>query len=235
MFNIVDLIAILFVLVCAIVAFKRGFVKTLFGFLSTFLAIIIAFAFCNAGTQFLKDNTEIDEWMEMTLTNAIVSKEDETKQEEMASDSEIENTEEKNNDESNMIEYVLKDLPKSIQDAVNVEEYKINAKKAIIEKSVPIILKVLAWIVIYLGVRLILWILCVIFNGIMNIPFLKQINNIAGLFLGVILGVFRIYIVLAFISFLVSVIPINSIALLIKESMIVSVMYENNLLIKLIF
>ena len=69
----------------------------------------------------------------------------------------------------------------------------------------------------------------------MSIPFLKQINNMAGLVLGAVVGLFRIYIFLAFVSFLTSVVTMDSFMELIKNSMIISVMYENNILISLIF
>ena len=230
MLNIIDLIAILVVLVCAIFSFKRGFIKTFFGFVSTFLAIIVAFAFCDVGVEFIKNNTEIDEWIEMTITNAIESKDS-------SGEEKTENTDDSNikEEDKNLITNIFKDLPQNMQEVVEIEEYKENTKKMIVQKAVPIILKVLSWVLIYFVTRLVLWILCIVFDGIMNIPFLKQINNITGLVLGAVLGVFRVYIVLAFISFLVSVIPMQSLVTMIKNSLIVSTMYENNLLINLIF
>ena len=74
----------------------------------------------------------------------------------------------------------------------------------------------------YVLVRLLLLVVCLICNGIMNIAFLKQINNLAGLILGVILGLFRVYIILAVISFLVAVVPLESVVELIKSSMIMT-------------
>ena len=126
-------------------------------------------------------------------------------------------------------------MPENIQSMVGFEEYKENTKKTVVASATEVILKILSWIIIYVLVRLLLLVVCLICNGIMNIAFLKQINNLAGLILGVILGLFRVYIILAVISFLVAVVPLESVVELIKSSMIISLMYENNILISLIF
>lgn len=222
MFNFVDVIGIIVVVLCAIMAYKKGFVKTFFGFISTFLAIILAFSLCNVGVSVIKDNTGIDEWIEDTITNSL-NYENKATEDKMPKE-----------DENNFLK-TLESLPQNIQGAVGLEEYKENAKITIISNSTEIILKILSWIIIYILVKVILSILCIVFDGIMNIPFLKQINNLTGLILGAILGLFRIYVALAVISFLVTVVPIESFVSVIKESMIISIMYENNILISLIF
>lgn len=225
MFNFVDLIGIIFVLVSAFIAFKKGFVKTFFGFVSTFVAIALAFALCNTGVKIIKNNTTIDEWLENTLTVALNPSN---------SEENIESNDE-NIESENQYEDTLKALPENIKNFVGLEEYKENAKGVLIENAKETILKVLSWIIIYLLARIILSIICVVFNGIMSIPFLKQINNLTGLILGAILGIFRIYIVLAILSFLITVMPITPVVDLIKSSMIIKFMYENNLLVSLIF
>ena len=230
MFNIVDIIGIIIVLICAFIAFKKGFVKTFFGFISTFVAIILAFTLCNTGVMIIKQNTGIDEWIENTLTVSLKIEQ----KEEISGDSNEEPTV-SDEDNKNILENVFENLPENIQSMVGFEEYKENTKKTVVASATEVILKILSWIIIYVLVRLLLLVVCLICNGIMNIAFLKQINNLAGLILGVILGLFRVYIILAVISFLVAVVPLESGVELIKSSMIISLMYENNILISLIF
>ncbi len=230
MFNIVDIIGIIIVLICAFIAFKKGFVKTFFGFISTFVAIILAFTLCNTGVMIIKQNTGIDEWIENTLTVSLKIEQ----KEEISGDSNEEPTV-SDEDNKNILENVFENLPENIQSMVGFEEYKENTKKTVVASATEVILKILSWIIIYVLVRLLLLVVCLICNGIMNIAFLKQINNLAGLILGVILGLFRVYIILAVISFLVAVVPLESVVELIKSSMIISLMYENNILISLIF
>lgn len=228
MFNVVDLIGILLVTIGAFVAFKRGFVRTFFGFVSTFLAIILAFMFCNPVANIIINQTQIDEWVESKVQITLgVEKKEETEKNTETKQEETENT--------NVISKFLKDLPNTVQNAVSMEEYKTNTKNALAEKAVGVIIKILAWMIVYLTVRIILAVLCLIFDGIMSIPFLKQINNLAGLALGIILGLFRIYVILAFISFLVSIVPITPVVESINSSLIISAMYQNNLVLKLIF
>lgn len=230
MFNIVDIIGIIIVLICAFIAFKKGFVKTFFGFISTFVAIILAFTLCNTGVMIIKQNTDIDEWIEDTLTVSLKIEQ----KEEISGDSNEEPTV-SDEDNKNILENVFENLPENIQSMVGFEEYKENTKKTIVASATEVILKILSWIIIYVLVRLLLLVVCLICNGIMNIAFLKQINNLAGLILGVILGLFRVYIILAVISFLVAVVPLEGVVELIKSSTIISLMYENNILISLIF
>lgn len=230
MFNVIDILGILVVVISAIIAFKKGFVKTFFDFISTFIAIVLAFSLCNFGVQLIKENTTIDEWLEEVLNKSLNVSEE--KNEEYVLEEDYTTSDNANN---NFLTETLENLPQNIKEIVGLEEYKENAKISIIENSIEIILKILSWIIIYVLARLILWLLCLIFNGIMSIPFLKQINNMAGLVLGAVVGLFRIYIFLAFVSFLTSVVTMDSFMELIKNSMIISVMYENNILISLIF
>lgn len=235
MFNIIDIIGVVIIAISAIIAFKKGFVKTFFDFISTFLAIILAFALCNTGVGIIKDNTTIDEWLTNTITESLNSNDEQLVDNNVGGA--LQGDMQKNDADanSNVLTETLENLPQNIKDMVGMEEQKENAKVVIIENSVEIILKILSWITIYILVRLILMILCFVFNGIMSIPFLKQINNLAGLALGAILGLFRIYMILVFVSFLASVITMDTFIELIKNSMIISVMYENNILLGLIF
>lgn len=225
MFNLIDAIGIIIIFICAIVAFKKGFVKTFFGFVSTFVAIALAFALCNTGVKIIQNNTQIDEWIETTLQSALNSSKDENDEQEINDDV----------DDQDLVKETFENLPENIKNFVGLEEYKENAKSVVIENAKEIILKILSWIIIYLLVRIILFIICLVFDGIMSIPFLKQINNLIGLVLGIVLGLFRIYVVLALISFFVTIVPMTPVVDAIKASLIISVMYENNLLVSLIF
>lgn len=228
MINILDIIGIVVVLFSTIIAFKKGFVKTFFSFASTFVALILAFSLCNIGVKILKENTKIDEWLTETLTTSLNQNNNE-----QAID--VETKKDVDDQNSNEFTKGLESLPEDLKNMLNMEEYKENAKNAIIQNSIEIILKILSWVIIYVVARIILMIICIVFNGIMSIPFLKQINNLAGLGVGFILGIFRIYLILAFVSFVASVVSIDSVMNLIRSSMILSVMYENNILLSLIF
>ena len=177
--NIIDIVGIVIVVISGVIAFKKGFVKTFFSFISTFVALILAFTLCNVGVDIIKENTGIDEWLQKTLTTSLESFEENNKNDEV-----IENVEEAN---KNAITKTFEDLPQNIKEMVGVEEYKENAKVTIVETSIEVILKILSWVIIYFVVRVALMLICIIFDGIMSIPFLKQINNLAGLAVGIIL------------------------------------------------
>lgn len=228
MFNIIDILGIIIVLISAIIALKKGFVKTFFSFISTFVALILAFALCNTGVDILRESTGIDEWLSETLETSLNSINEENVENEME---QIEHE----HKESNLLTKTLENLPDNIKDMVGMEEYKENAKNVIIANATETILKILSWIIIYIFVRIVLLVVCIVCDGIMNIPFLKQINNLAGLICGAILGLFRLYLILAIVSFVTSVFSIDIIVEAIKNSVVISSMYENNILLSVIF
>ena len=96
-------------------------------------------------------------------------------------------------------------------------------------------INVLSWVILYIGIQIILNIAVAILDGVMSLPLLREINNIAGLAIGVVLGVFRIYIILAVIYFISTVANISPIINAIGYSTMVASMYNNNLLLKIIF
>ena len=77
--------------------------------------------------------------------------------------------------------------------------------------------------------------LCEVSNSrIAKLPVIKQFDKLGGVIYGVLEGIIIIYLVLAIISFISPMIGENIIAA-IDESMVGSMLYNNNLLLKIIF
>ena len=70
-----------------------------------------------------------------------------------------------------------------------------------------------------------------IFGAIASLPIIKQIDKLGGLIYGIIEGLLIIYIILAILSF----VDVQEIQLAIKSSYITSILYNNNLLLLLLF
>lgn len=245
----VDLIALAIVVICAAVAYFRGFVKTFFGFISVIVALVLAFFFYKPLGVYIKDSTDIDDW----VYESIVSLNKEKTKEELPEDHIIlstesgENTsgEEKVKDEtkdatiSEKLMGMVDSLPTSINDSLNAS-LNLNEKKEqlvmnIATKVSDIVVNILAWVSLFVGIRIILLILMLIFDGLMQLPGLKEVNNVFGLILGAIMGIFRVYLILAIIYFISNVAQIDAVVDGIQDSMVVSHLYNNNILINLIF
>ncbi len=216
--TIIDIVAILIIIIAAFVAYKKGFVKTFFGFISTIIAIVLAFSFYKLVATYLINNTEIGDVISNNITsmfnisgeNTIIKVDDNTSK-------------------------IIENLPEAVNQFVDFEEIKQNTVQTIGEKLAVSIINILAWIIIYVIVRLVLWIVIAVLDGIMQLPFLKEINNLSGLVLGALMGLFRIYLILAMIYFVTNIANIEFIIEGINTSTLVSGMYYNNLLISLIF
>lgn len=222
MFNIADLIIIIVIGISAFVSYKKGFTKTFIKLISFFVAIILALLLYKPMAQFLKDNTQIDEWI---VTNIV----------RINSEKEEENIESKEEINEKSIQETIDNLPQNIKDSIGIEEIKDQAVETVTENLVNSILNIISMIGIYVIARLILVIVCFVLDGIMQIPVLKQINELLGLVLGILLGIIQIYTICAIITFLAQIVDLNSIVEYINSSLIAKMMYNNNLLIALIF
>lgn len=249
----IDLIAILIILISTGIAYYRGFVKTFFGFISAILALILACALCKPVALKIKESTEIDEWIIESIVSlgngeqsgdlqdekynmaAVGTKLDEDYNEAIVGAEEYDSLDETSDKSQNDFLSLIDNLPDMIADSFNYEEKKAETYEKVAIAISDTVINILSWIIIYTVVRIVLAILTFIFDGIMNIPVLKTINNVAGLAIGVFMGIFRIYVILAIIYFASNLFDISFIVTSIKASTVVSHMYNSNLLINLIF
>lgn len=241
---IIDIIAICFLVVSALVAYYKGFVKTFFGFVSVILSILLACCFSKALATHIKNSTEIDEWIVESVVNVGQNTEINTSKDytilsgdDISGEIVIEKDENEVVEEglnNKLIEF-METLPESVGEIVDFEEAKNQTILGIANKISDVVINILSWIIIYFAVRIIVAVITAVFDGIMNLPILKSINNLAGLFIGVIVGIFRIYLLLAIIYFITNVTNLVFFVNVIQTSGLINAMYNNNLIINLIF
>lgn len=232
MFNLVDLITLLIIGIATFLGYKRGFVKTSFRMLSFIIAIILSLLLYKPVASYIREKTNLSEWIIQTITKNENAEQDEKE----IINIEINEEEKKNGNNSTVeIEETLINLPQNIKEYIGVDETINQAKEQIAQKIADTIINVMSLICVYLIIKLLLMIVCFVLDGIMQIPILKQINEVLGLILGVILGIIQVYTVLAVITFLSSFIQMPGLVAYIKSSLITSVLFEYNLIIALIF
>ena len=236
MFNLIDVIVLAVILIMGFVGYKIGFVKTIISLLSFFIAVGIALAFYKPLAVILTEKTNVDEWVKEKVTNTridasgdmIVLRENDNpdEQEELP----VETKEEK----ESVVQSLLHELPNNIISTFSLKEAKDNAKVEFANKLSELIMKLFSLIIIFIVVRVTLLIATFIIDGIMKLPVLKQINEILGLTIGVVLGFVELYIVFAIITFVASIADISFVITAIKSSAFASILFENNLIIKLL-
>ena len=212
--------------------------------LSFIVAIILSMILYKPVAGYIKEYTGVSDWIVSTIVKEesvdaneetvtederIIESEDEIKKEnyEVFEEIEIEKNEK--------LEDILANLPENMKEYIDADETINNAKEQVAIKIADTIINIMSMLIIYLIAKLLLMIVCFILDGIMQIPVLKQINEVAGLGLGIILGIIQVYTVFAVITFLSSFMEISGLVAYIKSSMIASVFFEYNLLIALIF
>ena len=242
MFNLIDIITIAVILISAFVGYKRGLVKTAFSLLSFFVAIGLALLFYKPLALILTEKTTIDDWIIERVENngssetAEIEEEqpvdDSTPVDDLSIDTIIDSAKQ---DGFAVITNTFSELPNVIVEKFDVEDIKASAKHTFALKVSELIMNLLSLIAIYIVVKITLIVAGFLLNGLMEIPVLKQINEILGMIIGGILGFVEMYIVFGVFTFISSITDISFIIDAIKASAFASILFENNLIIKFLF
>ncbi len=241
---IIDIIGLVIIAVAAFSAYKKGFVRTFFGLITVVLAIVLATSFHKTLAAYIKDTTDLDEWISGFISDSVSNIGEDVNSGNLTSSTT--STQDSFSDLSGAIdtsalngfmgeENIFSTLPDVVGDKLGVDEFKENMSINITTSVADTAINILSWIILYIGIQIILNIVVAILDGIMSLPLLREINNIAGLAIGIVLGVFRIYVILAVIYFISTVANIYPIINAIGSSTMIASMYNNNLLLKIIF
>ena len=175
------------------------------------LSIVIAFILFVPISNLIINNTQIDDNLEQSIREMIIG----------------------NNEEEQK-------MPEAITDYIQqqVESASDSAKEAIADSTARevslTIVKAGTWIVLFIVARILLIFLRFITALIAKLPVIKQFDKLGGIIYGVIEGLIIIYVLLAIISF-VSPMTNGALTNAIEQSYVGSMMYNNNLLLEIIF
>ena len=208
---IVDLVILAIFILCIIIGYVRGLTGSLIKILSFVLSIVIAFILFVPISNLIINNTQIDDNLEQSIREMIIG----------------------NNEEEQK-------MPEAITDYIQqqVESASDSAKEAIADSTARevslTIVKAGTWIVLFIVARILLIFLKFITALIAKLPVIKQFDKLGGIIYGVIEGLIIIYVLLAIISF-VSPMTNGALTNAIEQSYVGSMMYNNNLLLEIIF
>ena len=209
---VVDIVILAILVLCVIIGYVRGLTGSLIKIVSFVLAIVIAFVLFVPVSSLIIDNTQIDENIENSIREAIVQ------------DSE--------GKEENM--------PETITDYIvqKVDEASDDAKEAVADNTARevavTIVKAGTWLILFIVARILLICLRFITSLITKLPIIKQFDKLGGVIYGILEALIIIYVLLAIISF-ISPMMNGTLANAIDDSFIGSMMYNNNILLKIIF
>ena len=131
-------------------------------------------------------------------------------------------------------------MPEAITDYIGqkIDQAADDAKEAIVDSTARdvalTIVKAGTWIALFIIARILLIFLRFITSLIAKLPVIKQFDKLGGIIYGLLEGLIIVYVLLALISFISPMLN-GTLANAIDESFVGSMMYNNNLLLKIIF
>lgn len=209
---VIDLIVVAVMAICIIIGYIKGLTGSLIKILSFVLSLVIAFVLFVPVSNYIINHTQIDEIVEKSIRDTIIT-----------------NKEEKN-----------ETMPTAITDYINqkVGEAADSAKETIVDntaREVAItIVKSGTWIILFILARIALILLKLITSLIAKLPIIKQFDKLGGIIYGLIEGLIITYFALALISCITPMTK-GKLSEDINKSYIGSKMYNNNLLLNIIF
>lgn len=217
---ILDLIIVAIIILCIIMGYKKGLIEVAFRLISFILAIIISLMLYIPLSNYIIDNTEIDDKIKETIIANInpedIKKDNDTKE---SSD--------------NMPDIIADYINKTVQDMA--ETSKDNIVEILATNISVTAVKIISLLGIFIVTRIVLTVLKIVTNAIANLPIINSANKIGGIIYGVLEGLVIIYILLA-IAMAISTITANTeILTIINQSNLGKMMFNNNILLKIIF
>lgn len=204
---IVDIILIALLALGIFFGYRKGLVGIFIGVISLILSIILAFMLQGPVSEYLY-TTPIGTSIESSVTGFV--------------EENINSNDNKENDNK-----FLQDI---IQSATNSENTVKEASKNI----TLFILKGITFVGIFILVRIICYILQMILNIVFDLPILSSVNKFGGIAINLLASLLKIWILLAAIQLISSVISIDFITNLINQSVLTKLLYENNILLNLL-
>ncbi len=217
----IDLIIIGIFIACIGIGYIKGLTGSMLKIISFILALVIAFILFKPIAAFVVEHTNWDENLEQAIKQTLIKEEipEESKQEEAESQS----------------------MPDVMLNYVNnaVEKAGTEAKNAIVESTARnmaiTIINVAVLIALFIISRIVLLLVKGLAALLTKLPVIKQFDKLGGIFYGLLEALIIIYVLLAILSFISPMMEGTNIIKGIQESFLGGMLYNNNLLLKIIF
>ena len=219
---IVDLIIVGIIALCAILGYFRGLTKSLLKIVSFVLALVIAFVLFKPISLLIINHTQIDDNIQKAIEEKMVGFVDQTSG----------NVEEAMRENSSMPEVMTKYIQEAVaENKGNTEEAAKQAAKSVAD----IIINAGTWILVFILARVIFIFAKSILELIVKLPVIKQMDKIGGVFYGILEGLVIIYVAFAILSFVSPMFDSAEVLSAVNKAAIGGQIYNNNIILKLIF
>ncbi|GKX31826.1 hypothetical protein SH1V18_43060 [Vallitalea longa] len=222
-----DIVVIGIIVVCAIISYNRGLIKTLFSFVSLIISVVVTMYLYPLVSQFLIKNTGVYVSIKSSIIGLL----------------NLNNTTQNVNSTGEQINFINQlNLPEQFKHLLvtnnNSEVYNLLNVNSIGEYIGGLIATLIINILCFLGVFIIVTILVKLLINILDLvsklPVLNQINKMGGLILGAVKGVIIVWVLFLVMSLMSANPNVNNVFETLKVSEVASVLYNNNLLMNIV-
>lgn len=215
---IIDLILLGILVLSIFFGYKKGLTKCIIKILSFFIAIVVASIFFKPVSNLVIQNTQIDETIKESIVGIVKNNVEENG--EVTKDSNLPQA---------MVKYINETINNSVEQAKN------SVIEVIAEEISNTIINVGVAIALFIVIRIILIFVSLLSKFITDLPIIKQFDKSGGIIYGALRALIIMFVVFALISIISPLIEQTGIVVAINKSFIGSIIYNNNILLKMIF
>ncbi|MBQ4517244.1 MAG: CvpA family protein [Clostridia bacterium] len=210
--NMIDLIAILVIIASVLIGAKRGFVKSVFSFGSLIISLLLALTLYPVVTDCL-EGSFVDKFVHESayaLFDAQTA-----------------------NGSTTAEAGANSSLPEGLQAIINktISNAAEATKEVLAETVASLALKILGVLIVFFLSKILLWIISLIFDLVSKLPIIRTLNKLMGGAIGAFYGVLILYVILALLAFASATQTLQKPIQMVNDSAIVSVMYNQNILL----
>ena len=206
---IIDIVIVAIIALCLFLGYRRGLTGSLLKILSFVLAIVIAFILFKPVSNLVINHTNWDDSLKTSIEQFITEKTSSLPQV--------------------IVDYIDETMAQSVNEAkeVAIENTAQSVTNLIVNAGV--------WIAVFIIARILLIFIKFITALIAKLPVIKQFDKLGGILYGILEAFVILYVLLAIISFIAPMINNAEFIDALNKSFIGSMLYNNNILLKIFF
>lgn len=217
---LVDLVIISIIISNAFWGYRKGLVSVVFKILTFIISLVIVFFLYKPVSNYIIDKTEWDDKLAVSIEKNLTG-------------TTLEDGELLEPSESTISESVIELINSFVKDAL--QEAKDNAVQYASKGLAIIMIRAGTFLALFILTRCLLLFVRFAAELIANLPIIKMFNKSGGLVYGILKGFVVIYMILAVFSLISPLISDLGIIKAINDSTIGSKMYNNNIILSIIF
>ena len=212
---IIDIVIVAIIALCLFLGYRRGLTGSLLKILSFVLAIVIAFILFKPVSNLVINHTNWDDSLKTSIEQFITEK--------------TSTPEEKSSLPQVIVDYIDETMAQSVNEAkeVAIENTAQSVTNLIVNAGV--------WIAVFIIARILLIFIKFITALIAKLPVIKLFDKLGGILYGILEAFVILYVLLAIISFIAPMINNAEFIDALNKSFIGSMLYNNNILLKILF